>query len=74
MQKTITVLHASNIQLEKCTLALISHAGKVMLKILQFRFKSMSIENFRKYKLDLEKAEIPEIKLPTFVGSGRKQE
>ena len=34
----------------------------------------MSIENFQKYKLDLEKAEIPEIKLPTFVGSGRKQE
>ena len=39
MQKTITVLHASNIQLEKCTLALISHAGKVMIKILQFRLQ-----------------------------------
>ena len=26
------------------------------------------------YKLDLEKAEEPEIKLPTFVGSWRKQE
>ena len=26
------------------------------------------------YKLDLEKAEEPEIKLPTFVGSSKKQE
>ena len=30
--------------------------------------------NFQKFKLDLEKAEEPEIKLPTFVGSSRKQE
>ena len=26
------------------------------------------------YKLDLEKAEEPEIKLPTFIGSSKKQE
>ena len=31
-------------------------------------------ENFQMYKLGLEKAEEPEIKLPTFVGSWRKQE
>ena len=30
--------------------------------------------NFQMFKLDLEKAEEPEIKLPTFVGSSRKQE
>ena len=30
-------------------------------------------ENFQMYKLGLEKAEEPEIKLPTFVGSSRKQ-
>ena len=30
--------------------------------------------NFQMFKLDLEKAEEPEIKLPTFVGSLRKQE
>ena len=30
-------------------------------------------ENFQMYKLDLEKAEEPEIKLPTFFGSWRKQ-
>ena len=28
--------------------------------------------NFQMFKLDLEKAEEPEIQLPTFVGSSRK--
>ena len=31
-------------------------------------------KNFQMYKLDLEKAEEPEIKLPTSVGSLKKQE
>ena len=31
-------------------------------------------ENFQLFKLDLEKAEEPEIKLPTFAGSLKKQE
>ena len=30
--------------------------------------------NFQMFKLDLEEAEEPEIKLPTFVGSSKKQE
>ena len=30
--------------------------------------------NFQMFKLDLEKAEEPEIKLPTYVGSSKKQE
>jgi len=30
-------------------------------------------ENFQMYKLDLEKAEEPDIKVPTLVGSWRKQ-
>ena len=30
--------------------------------------------NFQMFKLDLEKAEEPEIKLPTSAGSGKKQE
>ena len=34
---------------------------------------SMWSVNFQMFKLDLEKAEEPEIKLPTFVGSWRKQ-
>ena len=43
----------------------ISQASKVILKILQASFNSMWTENFQMYKLDLEKAEEPEIKLPT---------
>ena len=36
-------------------------------------FSSMWTKNFHMYKLDLEKAEKPEIKLPTFTGLWRKQ-
>ena len=50
-----------------CTIALISHASKVMLKILQARLQQYV--NFQMFKLDLEKAEEPEIKLPTSAGS-----
>ena len=32
-------------------------------------FSSMWTKNFQMYKLDLEKAEEPEIKLPTSIGS-----
>ena len=54
------------------TIALISHASKVMLKILQARLKQYV--NFQIFKLVLEKAEEPEIKLPTSAGSSKKQE
>ena len=37
-------------------------------------FNSMWMENFQMFKLDLEKAEEPEIKLPTPVGSLKKEE
>jgi len=46
------------------TNALISHASKVTLKILQAGFKSTLTENFQMFKLDSEKVEEPEIKLP----------
>ena len=45
-----------------------------MLKILQARLQQYKNQELQMYKLDLEKAEEPEIKLPTFVGSCRKQE
>ena len=50
-----------------------------MLKILQARlvcksFNSMWTKNFQMFKLDLEKAEEPEIKLPTSDASSKKQE
>ena len=51
------------------TIALISHATKVMLKILQARLQQYKTKNFQMYKLGLEKAEESEIKLPIFVGS-----
>ena len=48
------------------TVALTSHASKVMLKILH---ASMWTMKFQMFKLVLEKAEEPEIKLPTSAGS-----
>ena len=56
------------------TIVLISHTSKVMLKILQARFNCKWTMNFQMFKLDLEKAEEPEIKLPTSTGSLKKQE
>ena len=53
-------------------IALISHVSKVMLKILQSRLQQYV--NFQMFKLVLEKAEEPEIKLPTSTGSWKKQE
>ena len=53
-------------------IALISHASKEMLKILQARFQQYCTENFQMFKLDLEKAEQPEIKLSTSIGSSKK--
>ena len=56
-------------------IALISHASKVMLKILQARLQQyVNQENSQIFKLDLEKAEKPEIKLLTSVGSSKKKE
>ena len=51
------------------TIALISHASKIMLKILQARLQQYVDQELQLYKLDLEKTKDPEIKLPTSVGS-----
>ena len=56
------------------TIALISHASKVMLKILQARLQQYVNRELLMFKLVLEKAEEPEIKLPTSAGSSKKQE
>ena len=56
------------------TVAPISHASKVMLKILQARLQQYVNLNFLMFKLVLEKAEEPEIKLPTSSGSSKQQE
>ena len=57
-----------------CTIALISHTSKVMLKILQARLQQQVNHELPDIKLDLEKAEEPEIKLPTSVGSTKNRE
>ena len=55
------------------TIALISHASKIMLKILQARLQQYVNHELPMYKMDLEKAEEPEIKLRKSAGSQRKQ-
>ena len=55
-------------------IAFISHASKIMLKILQASFSNMGTMNMLMFKLVLEKAEEPETKLPTSAGSWKKQE
>ena len=49
------------------TAVLISHTSKVMLKVPQSRFQQYVNQELPDVQLDLEKAEEPEIKLPTSV-------
>ena len=51
------------------TIALISHASKVMLNILQARLQQYMNRELPDVQAGLRKAEEPEIKLPTAVGS-----
>ena len=51
----------------------ISHASKAMLNILQARLQQYMNHSFQMFKVDLEKAEEPEIKLPTSIRSSKKQ-
>ena len=65
-------------QCQKCsnyhTIALISSASNVMLKILQARLQQYVNCELPMFKLDLEKAVEPEIKLLTSAGSSKMQE
>ena len=56
-----------------CTMALISHANKIMLKILKARFYCMWIKNLQMYQSGLKRAEELEITLPTSAGLQKKQ-
>ena len=56
------------------TIALISFASKVILKILQAKLQKYMNHELLILKLVLEKAEETEIKLPTSAGSWKKQE
>ena len=55
------------------TIALISHTSKVMLKILQARLQQYMSRELQMFRLVLEKAEEPEIKLPTSVESKARE-
>ena len=48
-----------------CTIALISHANKVMLKILKARLQQYVNHELPDVQAGFKKAEEPEIKLPT---------
>ena len=56
------------------TTQLHSHTSKIMLKILQASLQQYVNCELPDFKLILEKAEEPEIKLPTSAGSSKKQE
>ena len=56
-----------------CTIALISHTSKVMLKILQARLQQYINRELPDVQASFRKEE-PEIKLPTSAGSWKKQE
>ena len=60
--QTTTQLHSSHM------------LAKWWSKFSKWGFNSTWTENFRMFQLDLEKAEEPEIKLPTSAGSWKKQE
>ena len=52
---------------------LILHASKLLLKIFQARLQQYVNGELPDVKLDLEKAEEPEIKLPTSAGSSKNK-
>ena len=51
----------------------LSHASKVMLKILQVRLQQYMNHELPDVQADLEKAEEPDIKLPAFAASSKKR-
>ena len=60
--------------LKLCTIALISHTSKLMLKILQARLQEYVNRELPDVQAGFRKREEPEIKLPTSAGSSIKQE
>ena len=77
-QRTLKLLHSCT---QNCTAQLNSklyrtvlHACKIMLKVLQARLQQYVNCELPVFKVDLEKAGEPEIKLPTSTGSLKKQE
>ena len=57
-----------------CTAALISHASKVMLKILQARLQQYVNRELADVQVSFRKGRGTEIKLPTSTGSWKKED
>ena len=57
-----------------CTIALISHTSKVMLKILQARLQQYVNHELPDFQAGFRKGRGTKIRLPTSVGSSKKQE
>ena len=57
-----------------CTILLISHASKLMLKILQARVQENMDHGFPDVQAGFRKGRRPEIKVPISVGSSKKEE
>ena len=70
---TVTCSLSISLEISSC-IALIWHASKVMLKILQARLQQYMNHELPDVQAGLEKAEEPQIKLPTSAGSWKKQE
>ena len=56
------------------TIVLISHASKIIFKILQAGLQKYVNRELPDIQADLEKVEEPKIKLATSIGSEKKQE
>ena len=77
-KRSVFILIPKKGKVKECSnyhaIALISHASKVMLKILQARLQQYMNRELPDVQAGFTKAEEPEIKLPTCFGSQRKQE
>ena len=77
-KRSVFILILKKGNAEECsnyrTIALISHASKEMLKILQARLQQYMNHELPDVQAGFRKAEEPEIKLPTSAGSLKKQE
>ena len=77
-KRSVFILNPKKGNAKECsnyhTIALISHASKVMLKILQARLQQYVNHELPDFMLVLEKAEKPEIRFQRSAGSLKKQE
>ena len=78
LEKSVFIPIAKKGNAKECsnyrTIALISHAGKIMLKILQARLQKYMNHELPDVQAGFRKGRGTEIRLPTSAGSWKKQE